>query len=137
MAASVVFALFAVLCIHSAKASCPAGSVQGLDRSACYKIHATGLGWLEAEGRCKADNGHLATVATCRTNGFLAQVTANISNATDYWLGGIWNAENADAWLWANGSTWNYTNWATGKLCHLVLEVIWQFCAYDFTPTRV
>ncbi|KAH7721234.1 Protein CLEC-53 [Aphelenchoides avenae] len=66
-----------------------------------------------AEGRCKAESGHLATVGSALTNSFLARVTGNVAPATQYWLGGAWNAQTAGAWSWADGSPWSYTNWDT------------------------
>lgn len=114
MAASVVFALLSVLCVRSATAQCPDGTIKGLDRRTCYKVYPKALSWIDAEFRCQAEKGHLASSASATNNSFLQKATGKVA-LSNYWIGGAKDMQDG-AWYWSDGHSWNYTSWATGKM---------------------
>ncbi|KAH7694132.1 hypothetical protein AAVH_38827 [Aphelenchoides avenae] len=108
----VVFAAVASL-FATAYARCPSGSVQGLADEHCYVFGTKPATWLEAEEKCVALKGHLASVSSTLTNAFLA--TQGVPCSKDHWLGGSKGLTVADSWSWIDGHRFSYANWAAGQ----------------------
>lgn len=113
MRAGVFAAFFAVLCVHCATAKCPDGSIKSLEAGSCFKVYSAALSWIDAEFRCQAEKGHLASIASADNERFLQKATSKVA-LSNYWLGGARDLQDG-AWYWSDGSSWNYTSWATGK----------------------
>lgn len=95
-------------------ATCPIGSVQGLNHRDCYLYVSSPSTWFNAEEQCLSRNGHLASVSNGLVNAFLQQ-PANLACAEEYWLGGSYDLQFQNRWTWTDESRFSYTNWASGK----------------------
>ena len=62
------------------------------------------LNFKEAAASCQEEGGHVASITS----------QADVDSSQGYfWLGATYDP-NLDAWLWQDGSVWNFTNWASG-----------------------
>lgn len=108
-------AFFLVLTVKSVVfAYCPIGATQGTAPDDCYFLISSPASWYEAEEVCIERGGHLPSVTNAFTNAFLQQQGSERWQR-DFWLG----ARETTAygkWGWADGATFNYTRWASGKL---------------------
>lgn len=98
--------------VVGASAVCPIGSVRGPARLSCYKVYARPMAWLDAERRCRKDNGHLASIPSALTNAFLQTTASTYGSAPSYWAGG---EEAAGQWSWIDNTRWSFTKWAKGQ----------------------
>ena len=94
----------------------------------CYQTSLQTLGLKQARNKCRKDNGTLVTIHSLTEHKEV--VNMHLSHAG--WLNGFL-IENR--WLWADGSDWNFQNWAEGepKLgrdCLKITETGWvaTFC---------
>lgn len=103
-----------LLCVLTARTclACLVGTVRGPSSGDCYSLHYLPLSWFEAETVCRSNGAHLASVAGPTLNFFTNQLSHNWCYA-DYWLGASTVLNNL--WRWLDGSSFNYTNWATGR----------------------
>ncbi|XP_037646459.1 galactose-specific lectin nattectin-like [Sebastes umbrosus] len=93
-------------------AACPPGWTQFGDR--CFMFHIRGKAWHEAERDCLSMDGNLASVHSVKEHDFLRDYVYRVSYSYRYiWLGGH-DAVKEGFWMWADGSKFNYTRWATG-----------------------
>lgn len=110
--------LFAIVLLSLCRfcvGDCPPGTVRGLRPSDCYYYTNDATDWVHAEDECVARGGHLASVHSAFANSIFS--TFPSVGATDmYWLGGsVRMTSSSDLWTWTDGSTFDYTNWATSK----------------------
>ncbi|KAH7716304.1 CBN-CLEC-50 protein [Aphelenchoides avenae] len=96
---------------------CPVGSIRGPTTLSCYKLYTKRMTWLDAEGQCRQDNGHLVSIPSTLMNRFLQKTISATVSPSDalldqYWLGG-W--ERAGNWAWIDNSRWEFTEWAKGE----------------------
>ncbi|KAH7696645.1 Protein CLEC-53 [Aphelenchoides avenae] len=106
----ILLAAIAVL-LTGTHARCPSGTIQGLNERDCYRLYVEQLTWIEAEGRCKAEAGHLTSIPSAVTNGFLNQAAKNVSVSASYWTGGAYNALIPGQWSWSDRSKFSFNNW--------------------------
>ena len=64
--------------------------------------------WEEAEDRCEALGGHLATITSEEEQSFVA--SSSLGSSANYWLGATDAAEEG-VWSWVTNEEWSYTNW--------------------------
>lgn len=108
--ATIVVALFAT----RASAKCPVGTVQGLSASDCFYYSLSPLSWLRAEEECVRLGGHLSSVHSGFANAFFSDLP-NIESTASYWIGGSMGVDSFTTWTWTDGSSFSYTNWASGR----------------------
>lgn len=92
-------------------ATCPEGTFTDAYGTGCFYVVVKRLPWSSAEKMCQVYGGHLASVADCDANSIL-KLTIPSSPRVEFWLGG---KSNEGRWNWADGSEFNYSNWAEGK----------------------
>jgi len=67
------------------------------------------MSWGNAEAHCEGHGAHLASIHSEEENNFLL----SISDQAVLWLGGG-DFSHEGAWVWSDGSAWNFTNWEKG-----------------------
>ncbi|KAH7718714.1 macrophage mannose receptor 1-like protein, partial [Aphelenchoides avenae] len=99
--------LIAIAASYAAASTCPwyATKYPGAE-DACYIVYDSLLNWTTAEQACQPDSGHLASVHDSNVNAYLQKYDIFYPL---YWLGG---RKINGIWSWADGSEWDYTNWA-------------------------
>ena len=75
-----------------------------------YALYDIKLTWTDAQAYCESLGGHLATIRTREEQEAISAIILE-SDAEAYWLGGRRN--DSGAWMWLDGSEWNFTNWDT------------------------
>ena len=84
----------------------------------CYEVFGEPLAWVDAEARCVAWGGHLASVESVPEDTFLEfwpQVLGlTPANGSGIWIGGT-DAALDGVFLWANGSPVLVNGWAPGQ----------------------
>ncbi|KAH7710220.1 C-type MBL-2 protein precursor [Aphelenchoides avenae] len=101
---------------------CPPGASPGPEGKRCLRPSTidqrTGYWWF-AEADCVRRGGHLASVSSAAENDFIRGLFMSESpsddNVADYWLGAVERERESEAWSWADGSNFAYTNWADGQ----------------------
>lgn len=92
---------------------CPGLGYEG----SCYAFFVEALPWVEAEARCVAWNGHLASVASPEEDAFLNVWPAMLGfppfNGFGIWLGGTDVAGNAFAW--SDATPFAFTAWGPNQ----------------------
>ncbi len=76
-----------------------------------YKIYTDSVTWTEAEARCEALGGYLATITSADEQAFIDEYN---SSSKRLWIGGYREDDNT-VWMWVTGETWDYTNWGDGE----------------------
>uniref|UniRef100_A0A914QW41 C-type lectin domain-containing protein n=1 Tax=Panagrolaimus davidi TaxID=227884 RepID=A0A914QW41_9BILA len=81
----------------------------------CYKV-LENSNWLDAEDRCKVDNGsHLVSIHSPEENLFVANLAsypgADICKAFPQGWIGLFTEDNGTHWKWTDGTPTNYLNW--------------------------
>uniref|UniRef100_A0A8D0DBL5 Galactose-specific lectin nattectin-like n=2 Tax=Sander lucioperca TaxID=283035 RepID=A0A8D0DBL5_SANLU len=114
-----VFPFALLLCLSSGllttygEPCCPPGWTQFGTR--CFAFYMQAKTWVDAETFCQTAGGTLASIHSAEENTFLRdyinQVTGIDKNA---WIGGT-DAVKEGTWLWADGSIFNYKNFAAGQ----------------------
>ena len=110
-----------------ARAACPDGTVKW-DNGHCYEaVLAPGVSWDQAQARCVARGGHLATITSAEENAFVFSLVSgnpsfwfldSFGNGLGAWLGGYQissSAGPAGGWRWVTNEPFAYTNWETGQ----------------------
>ena len=69
-----------------------------------YPQHLT---WSEANEKCKSLGGSLASVHDEETNNFFVSKMSTVTYVGGHKMNGNW--------VWADGSSWSYSNWYPGK----------------------
>lgn len=77
-----------------------------------YRLSDTGMTWIEAKTYCENLGGHLASITSQEEQNMIAELVLS-GGKNSYWLGG--EKDSSGAWLWIDGSAWEYTNWARGQ----------------------
>lgn len=96
--------------------SCPLNMLSGLSDDPCYQLVTTPAPFLTAEYNCAQMGGHLASVGNAFLNSYLNQnAQQQFSNYDSYWLGGSSNVFVSGKWVWTDGETFTYNNWAAGR----------------------
>ncbi|KAH7718934.1 C-type lectin 6 [Aphelenchoides avenae] len=99
-------------CWFMATALCPLGSVQGVSPNDCYFYKLNPRLWFDAQEDCTKLGGALTSVHSAAVNSFLASVM-DIKCYDRMWLGGT--TLLTGNWSWADGSRFDFTNWAAGQ----------------------
>lgn len=92
---------------------CPSGTVQGIGSTDCYIYRSQPTFWFDAEEYCIGRGGHLSSISNIFLNEFVRDV-ANSACGAEYWLGGGWNSQTPNKWVWTDGMRFSYTHWASG-----------------------
>ena len=87
-------------------ATCPRGWF-GLINGSCYSFSDTKLPWDSAKSACEKSGGWLAALNTETEQ---ESVTPYVKE--DTWIGLHMDPKNTLQWLWVDGSSADYTNWA-------------------------
>lgn len=111
-------------------AKCPVGTVQGLSANDCFYYSMSPLSWLRAEEECVRLGGHLSSVHSGFANAFFSDLP-NIESSASYWIGGSMGIDSVNKWTWTDGSSFSYTNWASGSCLNSNLEI---YCPLQTIP---
>ena len=86
----------------------------------CYRYFNQKLTWTEARAVCQNVNGgDLVSIHNKETNDFLYPLPRTSPDHHYYaWIGARRADEHSD-WRWSDGSSWDYSNWGTGKPTNL------------------
>ena len=79
----------------------------------CYLWVTENRNWTDAEGFCQKKGGHLASVASDETMGFVL-LGAHKRGLNDVWLGGNDIAQEGE-WSWTDCTPWDVDFWAPGQ----------------------
>jgi hypothetical protein len=86
--------------------------------SSCYEVFSEALAWVDAEARCVAWGGHLASVESGPEDTFLAfwpgVLGLTPANGSGVWIGGT-DAAQDGVFVWADGSPVLTNGWAPGQ----------------------
>ena len=83
----------------------------------------TGITWDDAQNAAADALGYLAKIQTTDENQFVFNLVSDPkfwhepdswNNREGTWLGGL-DPNHTLSWQWANGETWDYTNWSSGE----------------------
>ena len=74
----------------------------------CYQYFSSYESWTDASSYCQNLGGELASVTSSDINDFLTTLTEDMA-----WIGGY--KDDDGNWNWADGSTFDYTNWYTDQ----------------------
>ncbi|MBN2498724.1 MAG: hypothetical protein JXR96_29305 [Deltaproteobacteria bacterium] len=80
----------------------------------CYRLVHTGSGWSGGHSACLALGMDYAAVSSSGEMSFLVRFRDETENNRYLWLG-LHYDEGAAAFVWTNGETVTYTNWASGE----------------------
>jgi len=107
---SAVFVLSEAMLI----ARCPGGWSYFNHR--CFNFYKPRVTWGNAEKRCQALGGNLASVNSLAEHNFIRHMIRRITVRYDRlsWIGGS-DAAQERTWLWSDGLPMKYTNWAPGQ----------------------
>jgi hypothetical protein len=75
-----------------------------------YKIFMRSLSWTDADKKCRALGGYLASVENEEENNFLTDLAGGLF----VWIGGL-KDKKSNLWKWSNGSPFKYTKWQMGQ----------------------
>ncbi|XP_051787818.1 scavenger receptor cysteine-rich type 1 protein M130-like isoform X4 [Erpetoichthys calabaricus] len=83
--------------------------------SQCYQFFTEKKSWIDAELHCLSLGGNLASVNSFDDNKFIVNLikSKDVNNPVT-WLGGS-DAVRETAWLWTDGSRWDFVNWNSGE----------------------
>ncbi len=76
-----------------------------------YYIYEEECTWTEAEARCEALGGYLATITSKDEQAFIDEYNGSLEYL---WIGGYREDDNT-VWMWVTGEAWGYTNWDEGE----------------------
>ncbi|KAH7700842.1 perlucin B protein precursor [Aphelenchoides avenae] len=93
------------------EAKCPMGAVQGPSSDTCYIYKLVPKLWFEAQIDCGKFGGKLTSAHNSIMSSFLAGQMSGTC-FSDYWVGG---SNIFGTWAWADGTQWDFTNWAAGQ----------------------
>ncbi|KAK2851135.1 hypothetical protein Q5P01_007411 [Channa striata] len=92
---------------------CPSGWTQFGDH--CYVFNFIAKDWADAEVACIGVGGNLASVHTKEQYTFIKDMIKRLTGAnTSTWVGGH-DAAKDGAWLWSDGSKFDFKLWPAGK----------------------
>ena len=77
----------------------------------CYYWVTEKMNWTTAEDFCQEEGGHLASVSSNETMGFVL-LGAHSRNLKYIWLGGN-DVEQEGVWKWTDCTTWDLELWGT------------------------
>ncbi len=78
-----------------------------------YKVFNEGMTWQEANQRCKALGGHLATITSEQEQGEIYKLIMQEGVKHGYWLGGFRN--HLGNWEWVTDEPFTYAHWGYGE----------------------
>ena len=98
------------------KPDCPSGwhqfnDDQGLRK--CFHLSTDQRYHSDAETQCVSYGGHLASILSRAEQDFIFSAF-NSEHSKEVWVGGV-NFDQDDVWEWTDGSTFSFTNWASGE----------------------
>jgi hypothetical protein len=97
---------------------CPNGTESSFTNpNNCYIFVANKSEFINAEGYCRQQGGHLASVTNAFDNMFLSSKASLYfldSTDSDFWIGGT-NELTPGIWSWIDGTSFTYTDWAQGQ----------------------
>ncbi|TKR96503.1 hypothetical protein L596_010511 [Steinernema carpocapsae] len=100
---------------------CPSGTCsytcdQDPSTNFCYRaMHNHDKNWTQSETLCQSYGAHLASISNLDENAFLVQLAeesvgkGKVQN--NAWIG-YTSSKNKNQYMWSDGCTFNYTNWA-------------------------
>nr|QNH72454.1 toxin candidate TRINITY_DN20653_c5_g3_i1.p1 [Ceriantheomorphe brasiliensis] len=93
-------------------AGCPCGWV--LYDGKCYYFSTEKKSWDDARQMCLEQHGDLASINTAQQQAFIDNQLKCLNNDIKFWIGANDKA-NEGTFVWSDGSTMSYTNWAAGE----------------------
>ncbi len=78
-----------------------------------YQRIDTPVTWQAAQDACVAKGAHLASITSATENSWIEKQLYNPS-ISSVWIGAN-DVTSEGTWQWANGESWDYTNWNTGE----------------------
>lgn len=76
-----------------------------------YKVFDLSVTWSDAKAYCEENGGYLATITSFEEQSFINSIISN-GGKNLYWIGLYKSGED---WLWENGETLIFQNWADGE----------------------
>ncbi|XP_043932649.1 lectin-like [Protopterus annectens] len=109
--------LLAVACCHSTDETLGNDRDMGstmTHRGGRYQYVSKQMTFLDAELHCKSlgEQGHLACIHSKEINDLILQLGE--SSGGPVWIGGH-RLLKSEHFIWIDGSSWNYNNWAPGE----------------------
>ncbi|XP_042594116.1 galactose-specific lectin nattectin-like [Cyprinus carpio] len=81
----------------------------------CFKFFSNSEIWIDAENICQDFDGHLASIHSDEEYVFIQNLIRYTTHEpTRAWIGGH-DAVHEGAWLWSDGSKFNYQIWFSGE----------------------
>uniref|UniRef100_A0AC35F8F0 C-type lectin domain-containing protein n=1 Tax=Panagrolaimus sp. PS1159 TaxID=55785 RepID=A0AC35F8F0_9BILA len=84
----------------------------------CYKVFANAT-WQDAENKCLADSGHLASIHSFEEAEFVADLAywpgADVLDGLKQAWIGLYTEDNNTHWQWTDGTPFDYPNWDPGN----------------------
>uniref|UniRef100_A0A8C1VTT5 C-type lectin domain-containing protein n=1 Tax=Cyprinus carpio TaxID=7962 RepID=A0A8C1VTT5_CYPCA len=81
----------------------------------CFKVFNDPKSWKDAENICQDFDGHLASIHSDEEYVFIQNLIRYTTHEpTRAWIGGH-DAVHEGAWLWSDGSKFNYQIWFSGE----------------------
>merc|ERR1712215_74176 len=76
----------------------------------CYKVLTVNQTWRESKMNCEDLDGNLASIHSEKENEFLHHLAGEAFT----WVGGN-DIKSENSWVWSDGTSINYKNWAEGE----------------------
>uniref|UniRef100_A0A3Q3EH48 C-type lectin domain-containing protein n=1 Tax=Labrus bergylta TaxID=56723 RepID=A0A3Q3EH48_9LABR len=92
---------------------CPSGWTA--DNGRCFLYVPRAMHWVDAERNCQSQGGNLASVHSFDDYHSIQRMIASQTGWQPFtWIGGS-DAQLERAWLWSDGSYFNFENWCRGQ----------------------
>jgi C-type mannose receptor len=98
--------------IDDGSAGCPCDVVWNADSA--YMICTAAADWTTAQAGCRTFGYHLASIGDSGEDAFVDGTIDTYSTTTTWWIG-LNDRRREGTFLWEDGSSVAYTNWATGQ----------------------
>ncbi|KAF4111753.1 type-2 ice-structuring protein-like isoform X1 [Onychostoma macrolepis] len=84
----------------------------------CYKFFSQSISWIAAERKCIDQHANLASVHSELENDFLLSL---VPSSKRCWFG-VHDGVQEGAWLWSDGTPYDYTNWCADEPNNINVE---------------
>ncbi|XP_072226192.1 ladderlectin-like [Leuresthes tenuis] len=81
----------------------------------CYKYIATKMTWIDAELHCVSQGANLVSIHSQEEENFVKHLIRSIDPADGVKWIGLTDCQKNGAWLWSDGSKFDFKFWNTGE----------------------